>query len=168
MIRLLTFEDAEQFKNLRLETLREDPKAWTSTLENEINLPQTSFGSMISYSIKFPVFGYYGYFEGENLLAYALISPNYWPKKKHVAIIADVCVKKSDRKKGVGSQLIQLLIQKAKEVSGIEQIQLWVNSDNAATGFYEKQGFTRIATIPNGVKEPDGSYQDEYLYGLKI
>ena len=169
MIRPLTFEDAEQFKNLRLETLREDPKAWTSNLESEVNLPVATFTSMISYGVQLPIFGYYGSFnENNELVAYAQISPNYRPKKKHVAVISDVAVKKSERKKGVGAELIQLLIQKAKEVSWVEQVHLWVNSANDASNFYEKQGFTRIATVPDGVKEPDGSYQDEYLYGLKI
>ncbi len=169
MIRQLLVSDSEKFRDLRLETLLKDPGFWYSKYEVEKDFPLSDFTSRIAYSTSSPMFGYYGYFDEEKLLAYVQISSNYWAKKKHVVIVSDVCVSPERRKSGIGSELMKFVIEKAKEVPDVEQIELWVNSSNTiAASFYEKLGFKKVAEIPESLKESDGTYQNEYVYILKI
>jgi ribosomal protein S18 acetylase RimI-like enzyme len=169
MIQLLKISDATQFKKLRLETLKTDPKSWLSTFDVEKGFPNSVFSERIKYWSHFPGFGYFGYFDNDDLLAYILISPNSWANKKHIVAMSDFAVAFDQRRKGVGKKLVEGVIEIVKKMQGVEQIQLFVNSYNVgAIAFYEKLGFKRVATIPNSVKNSDGTYQDEYIYIFKI
>jgi ribosomal protein S18 acetylase RimI-like enzyme len=168
-IRLLNSDDANEFKSIRLESLTTDANSWLSSIDEEKDLPTSSFVNKIEYGLTPPHFGFYGYFSDGKLLAYAQISPNYWKKTMHIATLYDVCVSPSARRKAVGSKLIKFMIEKMKTVKGMEQIQLRVTSRNkGAIAFYERIGFTKVATFPDAVKENDGTYQDEFLYCLNI
>jgi ribosomal protein S18 acetylase RimI-like enzyme len=168
-VRLLTPEDAEAFKKIRLSSLVDDPLSWLSSLEEEKDLPTYAFSNKIKYATTPPIFGYYGYFNDGDLLAYAQLSSSFWNKKKHVVNIYDVCVTKEDRRKSIGSKLMTFIIKNVKKTPGMEQIHLWVTSQNsAAISFYEKLGFKKVASTKNTVKELNGSYQDEILYTLNI
>ncbi len=170
MIKPLTSDDSLEFKNLRLETLKNDPLSWYSKYDVEKDFATERFASRIINAMNPPIFGYYGYFENNKLVGYLQISDNYWAKKSHMATISDVCVSTSKRKSGVGTKLMQFIIDKVKsEVPYIEQLELWVNSKNdAAAKFYEKLGFEKVAEIPNSLKDTDGTYQNENVYILKI
>ena len=168
-IKLLSENDVQQFKELRLNSLTDDPLSWHSSLAEENNLDDSFFYGRIVNSRYVPIFGYYGYFENEKLLAYAQLSKSFYLKKSHIATLYDVVVTKEARRKSIGRKLITFIISKAKSVSNIEQIHLKVNSENkGALKFYEALGFKKTATIKDAVKEPDGSYQDEYEYVLKL
>lgn len=168
-IRLLTPEDADEFKRIRLSSLVDDPLSWLSSLEEESELPPFAFANKIRYAIIPPLFGYYGFFDNKKLLAYAQLANSYWNKKKHVVNIYDVCVDKSARRKSVGSKLMKFIIEKTRKTDGMEQIHLWVTSKNSpAISFYEKLGFIKTAITKNTVKEKNGEYQDELLYTLDL
>jgi len=168
-IRLLTSQDAEGFKNLRLGSLEWDPDSWLSSMEEEKDLPTYSFANKLSHATSAPIFGYWGLFENDKLLAYAQIAPSSWNKKKHIVHLYDVCVDKNSRRKSVGTTLIKFIINEAKKHKNIEVVNLYVTSNNkSAINFYEKLGFQKTATLPNSVKEKDGRYQDELLYSLKL
>ena len=169
MIRLLTEKDINQYLKIRLQSLKTDPKAFLSTFESESKLPLEYFQHKIRNAEKDQIFGYYGLFENSRLIAYAQISDGYLVKKRHIGYFYEVYIDPDFRKKGYATQLINYLIDKIRKYKEIEQIELKVNSRNkSAIALYEKLGFKRIATLPHTVKEPDGSYQDEYIYNLKI
>ena len=169
-IRFLAEADSLPFKDLRLKSLRDDPDSWLSSIEEEDSLPDVNFALKIRSANYEGVFGYYGYFIDNKLLAYAQISSNYWNKKSHIVNLFDVCVSKEVRRKGIGTKLIRFITVKIKNARPeVEQIQLKVNSrNNGASKFYESFGFQKAATISEGVKEKDGSYQDECLYVLNV
>lgn len=168
-IRPLYPSDTEAFRVLRLESLKNDPLSWLATYDEEKDLSNFGFQQKIQYATQQPIFGFYGYFEDGKLLAYAQLSPSYWRKKKHIANLYDVNVSKVERRKGIGAKLIKFIIEKAKAVGYIENIYLFVNSENpGALSFYEKLGFEKIAVHPKAVKELNGTYQDEILYSLRI
>jgi len=169
MIRQLTLSDSEQFKSLRLETLKNDPGSWYSKYEIEKDFSLDRFSLRIANSITLPIFGYYGYFENDKLIGYIQLSDSYWPKKKHVATISDVCVAKLKRNSGIGSKLVEFVVKRAKELPELERLELWVNSLNTnAINFYEKIGFKKVAEIPKNLKDSDGTYQNENIYILEI
>jgi ribosomal protein S18 acetylase RimI-like enzyme len=169
LIRPLYPTDVKEFKKLRLNSLKEDSFSWLATFEEEKDLPDFSFQQKIQYATQQPIFGFYGFFENGYLLGYAQIAPSYWKKKKHIATLYDVCVAKDVRRKNVGNRLLNYMIQKARAIGYVEQINLMVNSGNTgAISFYEKLGFKKIANHPNAVKEMNGTYQDEILYSLQL
>src|SRR3989344_3914002 len=168
-IRLLNESDAEGFRTLRLQSLLNDSLAWTSSYEEEINLPIFSFSQKLRSATSSPVFGYYGVFENEKLIAYAQLSSHYYLKKAHVATLFDVLVSEKYRNKSVGSTLLKFIFVKVKSTGSIEQIELKVLSTNKkAIIFYEKMGFKNVAILPKAVKEKDGGYQDELVYILDL
>lgn len=168
-IRLLNDGDAESFKKLRIESLKKDPLSWHSSIAEEENVGDSFFKAKINNSLYPPIFGYYGIFENENLLGYAQIAANFYNKKRHIATFYDVVVSEEARRKSVGTELISVLIEKARSANFIEQLHLKVNSENiGAIKFYEKLGFEKIATIKDAVKEKDGTYQDEYEFVFSI
>lgn len=168
-IRLLSSGDSEDYQTLRLASLEWDPDSWLSSMEEEKGLPRYAFENQLTRAYFAPIFGYWGFFENNKLLAYAQLSPSSWNKKKHIATLHDVCVDKDHRRKSVGTKLIKFIINATKKVATLEKLQLYVTSNNTgATKFYESLGFNKAATIPEVVKEKDGRYQDEFLYVLNI
>lgn len=168
-IRLLNTADAEQFKTLRLASLEWDQDSWLSSVSEEKDLPITSFANKLMYAASQPIYGYYGFFEKNKLLAYAQLSPSSWNKKRHIATLYDICVAKTERRKSVGTKLLKFIIQEVKKIKTLEKLQLFVTSNNTgAAKFYESLDFAQTATIPNSVKEEDGRYQDEYLYVFNL
>lgn len=64
---------------------------------------------------------------------------------------------------GIGTKLMEILIEKAKECS-YEIIELGVFSKNTvAINLYKKMGFEKCGVIKNAVKYEDSSYDDEVL-----
>jgi ribosomal protein S18 acetylase RimI-like enzyme len=168
-IRLLNSDDAQNFRNLRIDSLKFDPDSWLSSMEEESDLPLSAFANRIRYATSAPIYGYYGYFKDNNLVAYAQVSPSSWNKKKHIATLYDVCVDKNIRRQAVGSKLIKFIVAQAKKTAGLEKLNLFVTSNNiGAAKFYESTGFVKTAIFPESVKEENGSYQDEYLYVLDL
>lgn len=169
LVRQLNFDDAREFKAIRLDSLKNDPDSWLATYDEEKDLSPLSFSNKLQYAISTPIFGFYGYFENGKLLGYAQVSSGYWFKKRHIVTLYDVCVSNNARKKGIGTKILKNIIEKAKTFKEVEQIQLRVNSRNkAAMSLYKSLGFKLTATFPQSVKEKDGSYQDEYLLTLNI
>lgn len=64
---------------------------------------------------------------------------------------------------GIGTSLMQLLIEKAIEC-GYEQMELDVVSRNdRAIKLYEKMGFVKCGNKPKAMKHKDGTYDDEIM-----
>jgi RimJ/RimL family protein N-acetyltransferase len=74
-------------------------------------------------------------------------------RTKHIAGFG-IAILDGYRSEGIGSQLIDTMIDHAKNyLSGISMIKLTVFAENQrAIGLYEKSGFIKVGTIPNGVK----------------
>lgn len=80
-------------------------------------------------------------------------------KMRHRAECA-VSVAKKYRNLGLATHLMKEGIREVKDLS-YEQVELEVVSTNRnAIKLYEKLGFKKVGTTPNGFKEKDGSYQD--------
>lgn len=169
MIRLLDKKDAGTYRKLRLKSLETDPLSFVSQLVYEEKYPEDYFLSKIVNSTKLPIYGIYGYFVKGKLIATAQLGFSYYAKKVHIAYLYEIYVLPEYRRKAIASKFIKNLIKLTKSVKKIEFIELKVNSKNKdAIRFYENLSFKRIATLPRSVKEPNGSYQDEFIYRLHI
>ena len=116
MIKSLPESRWKEYRNLRLESLRNDPLAYGIAIEDEINLSEEEWRSRISNCL----------FAFDENRIIGMISFKYeeLTKMKHIAWINDVYVKTEYRGKGIGSMLMEEAIRKIKKNPGIEKIKL--------------------------------------------
>jgi ribosomal protein S18 acetylase RimI-like enzyme len=74
----------------------------------------------------------------------------------HRAEVQRVGVASDARGRGIGRQLMAALEQAARE-NGVTLLWLTTHADTDACGFYEAIGYTRMGTMPNYSRRPDGT-----------
>ena len=134
----------QDYRDIRLEALKNEPLAFSSSFEEEQSLPETLWQQNINnvlfaISDNKPV-GMIGFFCNNHL------------KTKHVCEIYGVYVKKEHRGQGIGKQLMEAAIAEIKNLKGITKIRLEVNpTQKAAERLYRKLGFKEAGRLK---KEP--------------
>lgn len=165
-LRMLTSEDAEVYRGLRLQSLRLHPEAYLSSYESEKKL------SIVTTRIRLePSENNFtlGAFDGEEkLVGIVTFFRESRPKIDHKANIYSVYVDSDVRKQGVGRRLMVELIARARLLPGLEILNLTVTSNNvAAKRLYESLGFICYGTEPKAMKLGD-EYLDEDLMILML
>ncbi len=95
-----------------------------------------------------------GEFVGEGALVIDTGDPDYTVPDKRV-YVSRMIVKKEYRNRGIGSEILEFLIRKAKEM-GFSEMTIGVDKDNGnALHLYRKYGFTEV--LFDG-KDEDGEY----------
>ena len=95
-----------------------------------------------------------GEFIGEGALVFNTGDPDYTIPDRRV-YVSRMIVKKEYRNRGIGSEILEFLIKKAKE-SGFSEMTIGVDKDNVnALHLYRKYGFTEV--LFEGADE-DGEY----------
>lgn len=92
------------------------------------------------------------------------LRPNFSGRCSHIANAAYM-VKESHRRQGIGTLLIQASLELAKSL-GFQSMQfnMVLSQNQIAVQLYEKLGFQIIGTLPQAIRNPDGSYQDGYIF----
>lgn len=164
-IRSLTSADAEEYWELRLEALQQNPEAFATTYEDAIRRTDpikrvaTNLGA--SSSITF------GAFMENKLVGVMTLAKNDLEKMRHKVNLFAVYVTPRMRGQKVGDALLIEVIQAAKQVPGVEKINLTVVTTNkAAIHLYEKQGFKTYGLETKAMKSGD-TYLDEQLMSLE-
>lgn len=165
-LRMLTSEDAEVYRGLRLQSLQLHPEAYLSSYESEKKL------SIVTTRIRLePSENNFtlGAFDGEEkLVGIVTFFRESRPKIDHKANIYSVFVDSDVRKQGVGRRLMVELIARARLLPGLEILNLTVTSNNvAAKRLYESLGFICYGTEPKAMKLGD-EYLDEDLMILML
>jgi L-amino acid N-acyltransferase YncA len=96
------------------------------------------------------------------------IRPNLTGRASHIAN-AGYMIAHTHRGKGFGALLVKASLRIAKEL-GFQAMQfnMVLNQNRAAIKLYQKLGFHLIGTIPQAVRNPDGSYQDGQIMFRKL
>ena len=69
---------------------------------------------------------------------------------------------------GIGWRLLQAVLERARQLPGLELVSLGVMSENTeAIGLYRKAGFVQTAVVPKALKL-DGRYYDAVLMMLEL
>lgn len=91
------------------------------------------------------------------------IRPNFSGRCNHIANAAYM-IKDSHRGQGIGTLLVNASLEIAKNL-GFQAMQFnMVLSQNIiAMKLYEKLGFKIVGTIPQAIRNPNGSFQDGYI-----
>ncbi|WP_028552226.1 GNAT family N-acetyltransferase [Paenibacillus sp. UNC451MF] len=165
LIRKLTPSDAQQYRVVRLRSLREHPDAFLTTYEIESEKPIEIFqNNLRATEDKFTL----GCFtDTENLAGIVTFIRETNPKIAHKANIYAMYVAPEYRKHRVGHALMTEVLQAAKACVGLERIHLTVISSNkGAKRLYESLGFVTYAAEKNAVKI-EGVYLDEEFMSIQ-
>ncbi|MEA3319646.1 MAG: GNAT family N-acetyltransferase [Bacillota bacterium] len=163
-IRQLTSADAEVYRTIRLEALKNKPEAFSSSYEDEVEFTVEKYRGRFDNDHTYT----FGAFEGNNLVGTVTLVCETKKKIKHRATIVAMYVKPDQRKLGVGKALMNVAINKAKELKKIEQIYLTVTAGNEpAKRLYTSLGFVTYGVDRNGLKIAD-TYFDEELMMLGL
>ena len=88
-------------------------------------------------------------------------------RTRHRAELGPFFVTSKYHGSGAAMTLMEEIIDEAVELN-VEQLELFVDTENfRAIQFYEKLGFERIATHPDGVRI-DGISRDDHFYRLRL
>lgn len=160
IIRILDQADWEMWKKLRLEALYKEPGAFCTSFEQESTRLDEEFKLIIAQNTIF------GAFRENELIGGAGFFSLYSFKTRHRGVLWGMYVKEADRGKGVGSLLINTIINYAK--ARVIQLHLTVIASNkAAMELYRKHGFSIYATEPRSLKLND-QFFDEHSMILKF
>ncbi|WP_228728265.1 GNAT family N-acetyltransferase [Brevibacillus composti] len=166
-IRILQPEDAEQYVALRLEALQLNPEAFLTTYEEMMqdqNMRETWKARLSPSPDAFTM----GAFWDGSLAGVCTLIRESHRKLRHKASVVAVYFTPAHRGKGGAKQLLSRLIEKARELEGLEQLSLTVASNNEpARQLYLSLGFTRYGTEKNALKH-EGVYQDEDYMAMRL
>ena len=96
------------------------------------------------------------------------IRSNFPGRSSHIANAAYM-IKSSCRGQGIGSLLVKASLQMARDL-GFQAMQfnMVLSQNRVAIKLYQKLGFSLIGSIPQAVRNPDGSYQEGYILHRKL
>lgn len=162
IIRELIPKDAAAFRALRLLGLQLHPDAFGSSYEEESQQDVMVVQAMLAERLALPHNVTLGAFEGDKLVG--TMSLNHRGRKKtgHQAQIWGVMVHPQWRGRGVAQALMQEIVQFARRIPRVEQVELSVATENAAAiRLYQSFGFQIWAEEKKALKLDD-RYVDEY------
>lgn len=155
-VRLLGPGDVDVFRQIRLEALGVAPEAFASTKQDWESLPDEEWRRRLTGN---PVFA--AFRAGRPVGIMGLMRQGS-SKMAHRANLVMVYVRESERGTGAAKAMLDAALDHAKR-SGIRQVELAANAENkAALGFYRREGFREIGTIPAGFIH-EGEEVDEVL-----
>jgi RimJ/RimL family protein N-acetyltransferase len=152
-IRRLVPAEGAVYREIRLEALRSEPQAFGSTFEAESAQPVNWHAERLGNSNMF------GAFDGEELVGIAGLLTTERKKEAHKGLLVAMYVRPASRRVGVGSHLVEAIIDFAH--GKVELIQLAVVSENKqAIRLYARHGFVEYGLEKKALKQ-DGRYYDE-------
>lgn len=175
-IRVLEEADADAYRRIRLNALQHDPDAYGSTYERESQFAPETFAARVRPDAGKFVLGVFAEESGGNgenaegrvLVGIASFVRESGMKNAHKGSVYGVYVSPESRGKGAGKTLMLELIRRAREVDGLEQINLTVVSDNVpAKRLYASLGFEVYGIERRAIKY-GGRYFDEELMVLRL
>ena len=159
-IRQLIRTEAESFRELRLEGLRLNPEAFGSTYDFEKDQPLERYTGWLTNSAVF------GAFQNSQLIGTASFTQLSGLKDSHKGLLRAMYVRPAARRSGAGRQLVQAIIELARQK--VEQVQLSVVSTNQpALRLYQSLGFRQYGLEKNALKH-NNQYSDEILMSLDL
>jgi RimJ/RimL family protein N-acetyltransferase len=143
----------QDYRDLRLEALKNEPQAFSSSYEEEQLIAETVWRTRIENAL-FAI-------ENGKLVSMAGFIRYNHIKTNHVCEIFGVYVRPEYRGKGIGKQLISTVIKEIKNIKGIKKIRIGVNpTQKAAEHIYLKLGFEPVGLLKKDM-QVNGKFYDE-------
>ncbi|WP_043971384.1 MULTISPECIES: GNAT family N-acetyltransferase [Acinetobacter] len=157
-IKILTVNELNDFRAIRLSALVNTPEMFGSTYAVEVLKPLTFFESCLSNST---IFGVYHH---NSIIGLAALTRELGVKLCHKAYLSSVVIEPEFQRQGIASQLLDAVIEYSKD--DVEQILLSVADDNQpAIDFYQKRGF-QVYGVESKALKNKAEYTDELLMKL--
>lgn len=156
--------DLPQYREIRLESLKNYPESFGSSYEEESASPKLGFEISIEQQAenKFIV----GAFDSEALIGICGFAQETRMKVKHRGLIIQMYIRPAYQGRKLGLQLLQTTLDFAFKLPGVEQIVLGVITTNvSAAKIYEQAGFKEFGIHP-GYLKVGGRFFDERLMVL--
>lgn len=164
--RILTADDALAWRRVRLEALENDPQAFGASVEAHHKLRDDEIRARLAadMSERFVI----GAFAGGELVGTAGFVREPGLKERHKGRVWGVYLRASHRGTGVGRQMMTLVLDHAREIEGLEQINISVTAtQTAAMALYRSLGFMPFGLEPRALKV-SGQYIDEEHLSLAL
>ena len=156
--------EAPAYRELRLESLLKYPNSYGTNYEAQLQKPKMTYETQIEQ--RHPNNFVCGAFSAKDLVGICAFYRQEDPRRQHRGEIVQMYVKPEFQGQGIGLGLLQVCIQEAFTLPGMEQIELGVYAHNpAAIRVYEKVGFELYGRL-NNCLNVEGGYVDELLMVL--
>ena len=143
------------YRDLRLEALKEEPLAFGSAYEEELPYSEADWRSRIKNVIFAMVGGKPG-----GMIVYVR---NPRSKTNHICDIYGVYVRRQYRGQGISNTLMDAVLAEIKELAGVAKICLAVNpTQKAAAHLYRKYRF-KVVGKPKKALRYNGAFYDELV-----
>lgn len=158
LIRRLAPADALQFRSLRLRALREHPDAFTSSWEEERELPVESTAARVT------AHAFWGAYQGAELYGFVGLEREGKPKNRHKAKVVAMYVAPEAAGQGAGRALLAALLEHARG-TGLQSLVLTVTDGNErAVRLYEAAGFRSFGVEPDAIRVDGRSYGKNHMH----
>src|SRR6185436_12445024 len=105
-----------------------------------------------------------GAWDGEQLVGIGGFVRETAPKRLHIGSIWGVYVTQSLRGRGLGRRLLATMVERARDLPGLEHVLLSVTSENAAAlALYRSLGFEAWGTEPAALKVDGVDYDETHM-----
>lgn len=167
-IRELTKSDALEYRTLRLRSLKEYPKVFSSSYEVEREWPSERFADRLSETPDSTDAFTLGCFAEGGLVGSISFFRYESLKEMHTGRIIAVHVAAEHQGHGYGRAMVAAVLERARRVPGLSIIQLTATTTNErAKSLYASFGFEICGTTPRAMLV-EGEYIDEHLMVLKL
>lgn len=156
-VRRLGAEDVGLYQAIRAEMLLDTPASFGSSPEDDKCRDRSFVESVLSHATN----GVFAYFDadGECRSVAGFVRPNSI-KRQHIAEVYGVYTRPTGRRRGAAASVMEAVVEHARGLPGLEQIQLSVSSEaSAAEALYLGLGFRIWGREPKalclGDRRPD-------------
>jgi ribosomal protein S18 acetylase RimI-like enzyme len=164
-VRKLGPADAAAFQALRLQALREDPVAFASSYEEELETPLATVAERL---VAVEDRAIIGAFDGTQLVGLAAWHREEMRKLQHKGFVWGVYVAHAYRGRGLARRLLEAVIALARRADGILLLNLTAYADNRpAIALYESLGFAVYGRETAAICV-DGQLHDDVHMALRL
>jgi len=128
----------QKYKDIRLETLKAEPKAFNSTYQESVTYPSAYWKEKLTDKNNLFAFA-----KDENkIIGFMSLTLGEEKETDETAVIHGAYVNEKYRGQGIGKSLLIFLIEEVKKNKKIKLLKLWVkDTQTIAKNLYESMGF---------------------------
>lgn len=167
-IRRLNESDAQDWQEIRLRALKDNPESFGMTAEEEAAIPlefiERRFKQDLSGEERFILGG----FDSDKLIGVLGFDRQQLQKRKHIGVMWGIFVDRGHRKHGLARELVNDLLARVRNVPGITHIRVTTTTENeGAKTLYTSCGFVSWGTEPHALLV-NGKLLDEEHFAVDL